>query len=91
MNQVERLSEKAGGDAKLARLSGNVSPSQVTRWKDGGFVPAHRHQLILENAKKEGIPITKDDFFGDDKAAREARIRKARNRTRRRAKKAQAS
>jgi len=78
MNQVERLSARAGSYAKLARLCG-VDASRVTRWKKGlGVVPAKHHQKLLDAARRENLPITQADFFDElPKRRRKAEARAA--------------
>jgi hypothetical protein len=64
MNQVERIAEKVGGEIALAKLL-KVHRSAITHLKHGrGYIPAWRHQEVIDKAKQVGVTITPADFFG---------------------------
>lgn len=67
MNQVERISEKLGGDEELAKVC-EVHRSQVSRWKrrKGGVIPSWHHQKILDRSAGR---VTPADFFDSAEAA----------------------
>lgn len=69
MTPAERIIEKCGGKARVAKLAG-VHVTRVHRWTlpkeqggTGGLVPTKRQQALLDNARKEGIDLSTADFF----------------------------
>ena len=53
---------KLGGISATARLL-NKPKSTVQTWLEGGLIPAHHQQPIIDAARKARIEITPEDFF----------------------------
>lgn len=69
MTPAERIIEKCGSKAKVAELAG-VHVTRVHRWTlpkeqggTGGVVPSQKQQTLLDNARREGIELSTEDFF----------------------------
>lgn len=72
MNAAERVIEKFGSAAEVARVCG-VSRSAVSRWpKDkanggmDGNVPSHFHRPLMMVARTRGIDLRADDLVNVD-------------------------
>ena len=63
MTQAEHIIDKFGSMAALAAALGHRHPTTVQGWKQRGFIPARRHQEVLDAAKQHGIELAPDDFF----------------------------
>ena len=63
MTQAERIIDRFGTMAALARALGHRHPTTVQGWKQRGFIPSHRHQEVIEAGRREGVGLTPSDFF----------------------------
>ena len=68
MTPAEKIIERFGGIAALARALGHKQPSTVQGWKERGFIPARRQALVLAAARDQYIELTPADFFASDAA-----------------------
>ncbi len=62
VNVVDRLVEKFGSQAELARAVG-VSQPTVWAWKRRGVVPARRIGPLLKKAHELGIQLNAEDLI----------------------------
>lgn len=69
MTPAERVIEKCGGEAAVAKMAG-VDVSRVHRWRyprsrggTDGIIPSKHQQPLLEKARAQGIDLTPADFF----------------------------
>lgn len=67
---AENIITKCGGPHKVAEMLG-LNVASVHKWKyptdkggTGGLIPTGRAQELLERARKAGIEIGPEDFFG---------------------------
>lgn len=69
--QASRIIRILGGTRAAARLLGEA-PSTVQGWKSSGWIPADRHDRILDVAKAEGLPIAPATFFAERHGAEDS-------------------
>lgn len=69
MTPAERIIEKLGGEAEVAKLAG-ITMHRVRRWTfprerggTDGKIPTRHQQTILDEARKAGVEIAPSDFF----------------------------
>jgi DNA-binding transcriptional regulator YdaS (Cro superfamily) len=62
--QLSRLLKKRGAASKLAEKLG-VSPSTVTRWRDGACLPDQGHMHLIQEAT--GGKVKPADFYAPAK------------------------
>lgn len=70
--QAQRIIDKFGGLAALARALGHANPTTVQGWKERGVIPPKHHQAVWNAAKSAGIPIAITDFVAIDMTGSEA-------------------
>jgi hypothetical protein len=63
MTQAQRVIEKFGGLTAMAKALGHEHPTTVQGWKERGFIPAKRHQEVLDAAAALKIDLNVSDFF----------------------------
>ncbi len=64
MSYASRIIERFGGTTALARaIDPNFPPSTVQYWGEIGHIPAKRHPVVMEAARRKGIDLKPDDFF----------------------------
>lgn len=70
LNPAFSIIKDLGGAAKVAEITGK-HVSRVYRWScskekggTGGTIPAADASLLLAHAKKHGLPVTAERFFG---------------------------
>lgn len=62
-SQADRIIAKFGTQTKLAEALG-CRQSVISGWKLRGFIPASRHNEVVEAGRKCGIEISGADFLG---------------------------
>lgn len=72
MTQAERIIQKFGGTAALARALGHNYPTTVQAWKSSGTIPFKHHQQIFDVASQSGIDLSASDFMVIDTAQESA-------------------
>ena len=69
MTPAQRVIEKCGGEAAVAKMAG-VHISRVHRWTypkerggTDGRIPSKHQQPLLDSARAQGIDLSPEDFF----------------------------
>ena len=65
MTPVQLVLSLFGGSYQLARALDIIAHTTVSRWgmNNGGCVPSHHMQALLELAKQKGIKLTERDLI----------------------------
>lgn len=62
MKQADHIVRLLGGDRRASEILA-VPRNTVRSWQGTGFIPAQRHDDVIEAAARVGIRITPNDFF----------------------------
>ncbi len=75
MKPASIVIEKCGGVARVAEITGR-STARIYRWMHekarggtGGLIPAECQQVLMEHARRHGLPLAAEDFFRQDVTA----------------------
>ncbi|WP_423209109.1 hypothetical protein E2976_18325 [Paracoccus yeei] len=70
MTYAHRIIQKFGG-VRAAAAACRKAPSTVQGWKDRGSIPDAEKPLVLAAAIRNGIAISRDDFWPIDSTTSE--------------------
>jgi hypothetical protein len=63
MRPAERIIDRFGGIAALARALGHRNSSTVQGWKERGVIPIRQIENVLAAARARGVLLSHADFF----------------------------